>query len=414
MKTAMAMYEGAWRIAEPLLKCAPRLSKGFRQRLLDPPPPPADLWIQAASVGEAYLAIRLIEALKPKKHTRVLITTGTDQGLAVLSSAIGSLSGASDRISVSCGYFPLDRPVIMEKAVACIRPKLVALMETEIWPGLLHALKKKGVPSLILNGRISPESVMGYRWLKSLWPELAVDRILAMSKDDALRFSMIFGKDRVGRMHNMKFDEMKPIDSDRWDTAFFSTLPAPFIVLGSIRKAEETAVARLLARLHERLPHAVIGLFPRHADRRIPWAGTLSRMKVHWHYRSALTAAPAPGTVLLWDTFGELRHAYAHADAVFVGGTLAPLGGQNFLEPLMAGVRPVIGPHWGHFKWVGDGLFSENLVRSTWDWRAAADMLIQDIKIGENRDAIRAKALSFLKKRQGGTRTAARCVESFL
>jgi 3-deoxy-D-manno-octulosonic-acid transferase len=416
MKPAVAIgvYEAAWRAASPFLARAPRLSKGFSQRLLNPPPAKADLWIQAASVGEAYLAIRLLKALRPRNNTRVLVTTGTDQGLEVLTSALSSPAACADKVTVSCGYFPFDRPSLMDWAIVSIGPKLLVLMETEIWPGLLRALKRHAVPSLILNGRLSEKSFKGYQWVKPILSRFPVDRILAVSKADVRRFSALFGKERVSLMHNMKFDEITPGDPTNPSCNFLDSVSHPFVVLGSIRQEEEASVTRLLLRLKEKLPTAIIALFPRHASRHGAWADILKSAGVDWAYRSSLSSISGKGTVILWDTFGELGEAYRHAEAVFVGGTLAPLGGQNFLEPLMAGVRPVIGPHWDHFKWVGETIFRQHLVRIANDWMEAANLLMRDIESHHHREVIRSNAISYLDDHRGGTATAARVVESML
>ena len=119
-------------------------------------------------------------------------------------------------------------------------------------------------------------------------------------------------------------------------------------------------------------------------------------------------------SVVLWDRIGELNSAYSRADAAFVGGSLAPVGGQNFLEPLMCGIRPVIGPFWDNFKWVGADIFDQGLVRVGPDWESAADLLSEDMKATPPRDAIREQAGRYIRARQGGARSACRAMEPFL
>jgi len=106
---------------------------------------------------------------------------------------------------------------------------------------------------------------------------------------------------------------------------------SPFAVLGSVRQPEEPDVLRLIADLLDRRPGTVIGLFPRHLHRVDRWRELLSRRSIPWALRSGLKEAAQAGQVIVWDVFGELSGAYAQADAAFVGGSLAPLGGQNFL-----------------------------------------------------------------------------------
>jgi 3-deoxy-D-manno-octulosonic-acid transferase len=118
----------------------------------------------------------------------------------------------------------------------------------------------------------------------------------------------------------------------------------------------------------------------------------------------------APGSVILWDTFGELGAAYRLCRAAFVGGSLAPLGGQNFLEALNGGVRPVIGPHWANFAWVGRGLLADGLVREVPGWRAAADVLASDLREPIPRRQIREHAATYVRARQGATARVAKLV----
>ncbi len=126
-------------------------------------------------------------------------------------------------------------------------------------------------------------------------------------------------------------------------------------------------------------------------------------------------AAQAPaGAVILWDAVGELAPAYAHARAAFVGGSLAPLGGQNFLEALICGVIPVIGPSWEDFRWVGKALFESGLARIGEDWRAVAAHLIRDLNDPPSRDGVKARARAYFSGRRGGAAAACRTIVSAL
>jgi 3-deoxy-D-manno-octulosonic-acid transferase len=133
-----------------------------------------------------------------------------------------------------------------------------------------------------------------------------------------------------------------------------------------------------------------------------------------WVYRSRLIDPPGAGTVILWDTFGELSALYERAQAVFVGGSLEPLGGQNFLEPLTCGVIPVIGPHWDNFKWVGRELFGLGLVRQVENGAAVAEQLVHDLQRPDDRHAVTTAAMGYIQRNQGGTRRGCRLIEEYL
>jgi 3-deoxy-D-manno-octulosonic-acid transferase len=416
-KIAFCAYDWSWRAALPLMRHNQRLAAGFSRRCLQQPLPRADLWIQAASVGEARLAWQLISRLRPPAPVRALVTTNTQQGLEVLQQTVGNHPALPGIPFLHLTYFPFDRPLIMRQAVGSVRPRVMVLLESEIWPALLAQLKRSGCRSLIVNGRMTPRSFRRYRIWPTIWRALRPQRVLAISPADAARFAALFGPDGIAVTPNLKFDQIQVGNDTPAPATAGSTLlakNAPLVVLGSIRRAEEHQVLRIIMRLHQAAPEAVVGLFPRHAHRQAAWQKALRRSGLPWLTRSEIQAPVAPGSVILWDTFGELAAAYRLCRAAFVGGSLAPLGGQNFLEALNGGVRPVIGPHWTNFAWVGRGILADGLVREVRDWRAAADALAAHLREPIARRQIRERAAAYVRARQGGTDRACRLISELL
>jgi len=418
-KFLFELYNAGWRLARPLLKLNPRLKDGYAARTLHSPPPgPVDIWIQAASAGEAYLAETLIKALPASRPLDILVSTNTRQGMEILEKAIKALSGERPEYKIRHTYFPFDQPAIMDAAVRQIDPQLMVLLETELWPGLLSALHQYGRKTLIINARMTPKSLKRYQMIPDVWRELAPDRVLAISPADAERFAMLFSRDIVDVMPNIKFDRVQLDDSlSEKSTELSRLLPsdAVFLVLGSVRQEEEAAVTQIIDRLNQRFPDLVIGVFPRHMHRLPAWRQYLEERQNPWTCRSALTTeAVKPGVIVLWDTFGELNAAYARATAVFVGGSLAPLGGQNFLEPLIHGVIPVIGPSWENFAWIGENIFAKGVVQKTQDWETAAEALTRLLECPPPKEQIRARAADYVKNRQGGSEQAGRLIEQIL
>lgn len=436
LRLALALYDLAWAGATPLLpRLAPRLREGFGQRRLAGfPLERQDVWIQAASGGEAYLAWELLRHLAPGRPLRVLVTSHTSQGLGVLTSAANELAAARPELSVTAAYCPLDRPALMRRAAAAVRPKVVVLLETELWPGLLAACAREGAPVLVLNGRMTGKSLAGYRLWPGLWRALAPAGVLAVSEADAGRYAALFGPERVGRMPNIKFDRAQaalaaaspgPGDSAGQGrlAALAGALPegAPFVIFGSVRREEEDAVLAAMRLLLARQPQTVIGLFPRHMERLPAWRDRLTAAGLTGVDRSALAAPSrtdaarrqaAPGQIVLWDVFGELGAACSLADGVFVGGSLAPLGGQNFLEPLAAGVIPVSGPSWSNFAWVGEDIVAEGLLRIVETPEELADALGASGR--PDRTAVRERLGRYLASRTGGAQKACQRIESHL
>ena len=417
IRLALAVYEGAWRSAAPLLRRNHRLREGLPQRLgRGLPQGPFDLWLQAASAGEAYLARLLIDRLDPAGAYRILITTNTGQGKDIIDAAIAERFPAPAPRSPVSAFFPFDRPSLMHEALAVFQPRLVVLLETEIWPGLLSALKAAEIPAVIVNGRLQAKSLRYYRIWPKFWQNLAPERVLAVSAEDALRYGRLFGARRVSVMPNMKFDRIRTDALNEGSKPVADLLPpkTPLVVLGSVRREEEAAVNRMLHHLRDRRSDIVIALFPRHMHRIAAWRRRLEGAGVPLRLRSQADAAVPPGTVLLWDVFGELAGAYAVAAAAFVGGSLAPLGGQNFLEPLACGVVPTIGPSWKTFQWVGDELFRQKLVNVAEDARQAADFLLATLAAAPPRPAVQEALAGYVAARRGGTAAAAAVIGQFL
>ena len=412
------VYDLLWKIALPFLKHNRRLADGFSQRLfITSLPEPADIWIQAASVGEAFLAVDLVKCLRPDRDVSVLLTTNTLQGKSIFDQSAPDFRANPRIIQTQSAYFPFDRPTVMHRAVQHIRPILMILLEAELWPAHLATLKNAGTPIVVVNGRLSAKSLKRYSHFSSLWHRMAPDKVLAISEADAQRFACLCGQDRVEVIHNLKFDRLAfqspPAESSNPLTTMFAP-KAKILVFGSVRQEEEDDISKILNRIRSVQPEAVLCLFPRHAQRLNTWSEILDRQGHPWMLRSHIVSAAAPGSVILWDTYGELVHAYELCHAAFVGGTLAPLGGQNFLEAMASGVVPVIGPHWDNFAWVGKEVVAAELVRVATDWRQTADMLTVALNAKPERDKTRERALRFVKDRQGGRVSACRLIEGYL
>lgn len=364
------------------------------------------MWIQAASVGESYLACEILKNLRPSYPIKVIVTTNTHQGLEILERSITDIIKDHRKLSVSVAYFPFDKPSVMKKAVRQVCPQIVVLLESEIWPGLLSALKQHRCITIIMNGRITQKSLRRYLVWPSIWRTIRPDKIFAISEKDANRFAELFGFNNVKVIPNIKFDRFSNTESlsDTSDTLELIVKPGTcLIIFGSVRQEEEPAVKKIILDIRRRQPDTVIGLFPRHLQRIKYWENALDSLSIPFILRSNAKTYVRPGTVILWDTFGELNFAYRHAKAAFVGGSLSPLGGQNFLEALTNGVVPVIGPFWENFYWVGNEIIKHGLVRIASDRREVADMLIENTKKPFSHKDVFNKALMYLNKCQGGT-----------
>ncbi len=418
LRALLAAYNAAWYAAIPALLLAPRLREGFSQRTLrEFPEGFVDVWVQAASGGEAYLARELALAMPEGREVRILATTNTRQGREVLERAAQDVAAAKPGVSLVPAYCPFDQPALMNRAMERTSPKVLVLLETEIWPGLLAAAKEQDVPVLVVNARMNPGSLAGYLCAARLLTQLAPDRVMAVSAEAALRFSILFGAGRVERMHNIKFDRFDAAEGAADQDSPLARIMgsgAPWAALASIRREEEPEVLDAVTRLHAARPGTNLALFPRHMHRLDFWREALYEAGLPTVMRSGLTGPPPAGSVVLWDVFGELSGAYAFCRAAFVGGSLRPLGGQNFLEPLAQGIVPVSGPHWSNFSWVGREVVDQGLLREVRGAEELAETLVRLLNRPPDRAVVRAKIGAYVDGRRGGTEQAVNRIVSYL
>ncbi|MBI9092388.1 MAG: 3-deoxy-D-manno-octulosonic acid transferase [Desulfobacterium sp.] len=404
----LGLYNLAWQAVLPLLKTNKRLKQGFNQRRSANHLSKCDIWIQAASAGEAYLAAELVKRLRRDTKTTILVSSTTAQGMDILKQEIDPKK-LHPGIRCKLTWFPFDMPDLMETVLERLDPTTMVLLETELWPGLLSALKKRGTTILIVNARLSEKSFKAYQRTTFIWKHLAPDRIQAISEKDASRFRTLFTTTTIDVMPNIKFDAMDCHDSTPTKASSLEMLfdpNTPLSILASVRMEEEHPVEQILERLLNRFPDQVVALFPRHMHRLDFWKQRLTANGYSWQLRSETKTPAEPGSIVLWDVFGELKQAYSLAVTAFVGGSLHPLGGQNFMEPVIAGAATVIGPHFSDFLWVGEEIFKKGVVYKAENWQKVADFMIKNLNHVPNRAKLMEQGQRFIRKRQGGTALA--------
>jgi 3-deoxy-D-manno-octulosonic-acid transferase len=348
------LYRLALLLAAPLIPLR-LLWRGRRERgywrhwnerlAFGPAPVTGALWIHAVSVGEMRAAQPLIDALRAAHpDAPVLLTCMTPTGRATAESLYGKFA----RIV----YLPYDYAASMRRFMRRQRPRVGILMETELWPNLIHTAARAGVPMMLANARLSERSARGYARLPAL-TRACLERIAtiaAQTEADAARLLKL-GASSVHVTGNLKFDIAPPADLLQRGAAWKAQWgPRPVLLAASTREGEEAPLLRAFA---ERAPAAVLLLLvPRHPQRFDEVAALIAASGLPLQRRSALDDAPLdPQTrVLLGDTMGELFAYYAVCDVAFVGGSLMPLGGQNLIEAASAGRPVLVGPHTFNFE----------------------------------------------------------------
>ena len=321
--------------------------RNFGERFgLGPPIATAPIWIHAVSVGEVQAATALVIALRERyPQTPVLVTTFTPTGAARARASL------QDKAEVR--YLPFDLPGSVGRFLDRARPRLAVIMETELWPNLYRACQRRRIPLVIASARLSRRSTERYRRLGALFRETVAGGVVvaAQGEGDAERFRTLgAAAERTYVTGNLKFDFALPPDiAARGAKLRAQYSPGrPVWVAGSTHGGvEEEAVLEAHRRILTVHPGALLVLAPRHANRFAEVAGWLERQGIAFRRRSASLSAAATsdrGEVLLLDTLGELLDFYAAADVAFVGGSLAPIGGHNLLEPAALGLPVLTGP----------------------------------------------------------------------
>ena len=318
---------------------------------------PVDVVIHAVSVGEVHAAMPLINRLlAAQPPLRLLVTTMTPTGSARVKELLG------DRVSHV--YLPYDYPGAMRRFLAAWQPRLLVIMETELWPNLIHQCARSGVSTMLANARLSAQSSSGYYRFAGLARDMLgkLDRVTAQSDQDSKRLQDLgLPGDRVSVAGNMKYDV--PFDSRTWEQALHDKAALggrPVWIAASTRSAngdaEETLVLEALRRLLGQFPDLLLVLVPRHPERFDEVHDLVTRQGLRAVRRSGGDAVQATHQVLLGDTMGEMTWYYGLADIAYVGGSLVPTGCQNIIEPAALGLPVVTGPSLYNFQAVSEQL----------------------------------------------------------
>jgi len=321
----------------------------LRARLVERP----RIWIHAVSVGETYVALRFMEEwrqVRPDAAFVMSVNTSTAHALA------GKVLPPSDVLI----YFPLDFPPVLNRIFRMIQPRMLILTECEFWPNLIRMSKRRGLPVILINGRMSDRSFKGYFRYRSLFtPVLGmVDRLCVQGRQDGDRYIKLgVDPDRIRQSGSAKYDValrdpgLPQKAADILATAAMSD--EDVIVLGgSTWPGEEDILLDYFMHARTSYPGLKLVLVPRHAERRNEVVEAIERRHLSYVQRSQgriLQPGDRPD-VLLVDTTGELRHLYTKATVIFVGKSLSQHGGQNIIEPAACGKPVVVGPNMENFE----------------------------------------------------------------
>jgi len=353
-----ALYKGArygrlWEgVCERLAIYAPQRLQPFAGKRL--------LWVHAVSVGEVRACLPLLKELRQANPDAVLL-------LSCMTFTGKEIGQSLEEVDL-CIFLPFDISFLVKRALRQLQPQAVLLVETEIWPNLVRLVSQRGIPLLMVNGRISDRSFPRYLMVKRFLAPLLGNftHFCMQSRMDALRIVRLgAASEAIEVTGNMKFDLPAPDFSSAEVKRICSDLALPearlIWVAGSTRQGEEQLVLEAFTTLLAKGQACNLVLVPRYPERADSVAELVVAAGLEPILRSSVTgerSSLSPEQVLIVDTLGEMLKLYACADVVFVGGSLVPIGGHNVLEASMLGKPVLFGPHTQNIKQIA-GLLLE-------------------------------------------------------
>lgn len=341
------------------------------------PRPEGELvWFHAASVGETNAILHLIERLmKQRPDLQILLTTGT-----VTSARLARARLPRRAIHQ---YVPLDAPDFMERFYDHWRPGIAILTESEIWPNMIAEARKRDIPLVQINGRISPRSFRRWRKRRAISRPLfsSLDLVLAQNNRYAGHFERL-GSRNVIATGNLKMDAPAlPADRRALGRLKKAIAPRPVFLAASTHRGEEEIVAKVHRALKKDMPGLLTIIVPRHPERGDDVCDLLKTHGLSCARRTNLDAPSATHDIYIADTIGELGLFYALAPVAFVGGSLVPHGGQNPVEAIRHETAVITGPNVHNFKEEYAALLDANAcaeARNAEELTARALNLLQD------------------------------------
>jgi len=353
-----ALYNAALSAAVPVAKAYLRATKHRPLLARFDPPAPAGLdrpvWIQGCSVGEAGLALTLGRALaEQRSDLPVLLSASTATGHGILADKAGELPHT---------WFPFDAPGTVRRFLDQVNPRMLVLIETEIWPNVLLACRRRKIPVVIVNGRLSERHFARYSRAPRFFGPVfgGLTAVGVQSEQYAGRFEALgVSASALTLTGNMKFDGVATEITPERRSALRRSLGfgrEPVLVFGSTRPGDEALALACHAALRQAEPTLRLVIVPRHVQRADEIAALAPGP---WARRSAMSrhGAPDKHAVVLVDTIGELTDFYSIATAAVVGGSFYPgVEGHNPLEPAALGTPTFFGPHMKNFQEAADVL----------------------------------------------------------
>ncbi len=376
------------------------------------------IWIHAVSLGETRTAGILLQGLRQAMpHMKLLLTNGTatgrEEGLKLLQEG---------DIQVWQAW---DSPEVVERFLTAFKPRIGLLLETEVWPQLIHKAQEKGIPIMLINARMSEKSLhQAERWASLMKPAFAgLSAVCAQAPDDAMRLKSL-GASVTGIFGNLKFDAKPDASQVAMGRAWREQLSAPVVMLASSREGEEAMWLAAWQTFNKQHPELQIHwlIVPRHPQRvsevesLITSSGLRVSRRSTWSQEAVFSAAHLNETaqdstvILLGDSLGEMALYYSLADAALLGGSFEKLGGQNLIEAAACACPIVMGPHTFNFAEASQAAESAGVAQRASDMAAAMKLAVDTVQNRPLQKQKSANAFQFAQQHGGATQRTVQAV----
>jgi len=405
------LYSIAFVLAIPLILLrliwrGSRASAYFRrwdERFGIKPAPSSDkplIWLHAVSVGEVEAARPLATALQQAyPQHQLLITTMTVTGSVRVRTLYGD--------DVLHCYLPYDLPFAVKHFLKTAKPAIGIIMETELWPNLIHHSAKLNIPLVLANARLSARSAAGYKRIAKLTKRMLQNfsLIAAQSQDDRKRLIELGAdKTKVHAVGNLKFEISLPASVNEQAEAMRSIWgDRPVFIAASTHEGEDEIILNASRQIRAQFPDLLLIIVPRHPERFDRVAALSQRSGFKILRRSENGMCTKAIQILVVDTMGELPLFYGTCDVAFVGGSLVPRGGHNLLEPAALGRAVLIGPHYFNFSEISEQFLHADAAIQIDDSESLAETVIELLSHPQKRAAMGEAGQNLIEHSKGAS-----------
>jgi 3-deoxy-D-manno-octulosonic-acid transferase len=393
----------------------PGYSKRWWERLgfVKPLPVKGAIWVHAVSLGEMVVARPLIRALEQRyPNTPIVITNMTATGAAIAAQL--------ESKHIYKFYVPYDLPDVVNRFIRRVQPRLLIIMETELWPNLIHHVSRQQIPILLANARLSARSARGYQRIAQLTQKLLsqISMIAVQTSDEAERFISLGAKaDQTKALGSIKFDIPVPealVAEGRALREGWGADNRPILLAASTHGGEEEKVLAAFSKIKQTFKDALLILVPRHPERFDEVVRLAEKQGFNVVRRSAKIDCDQTTDIFVGDSFGEMFLYFALADIAFVGGSFVKIGGHNLLEPAALSLPIVTGAHVFNFAEIFKLLDEHAAVIQVQDERALSHSWLKLLEDKAEAKQMGQRAKEVVLQNQGALAKHMDCVNSLL